>query len=161
MSDKKIVRITHDYEVIRAYQNAIEKFDEFKNKFINNADDSVLFIVKIGFSVSRKDKGPIIPITTIEDHIFEDARNDVEPVTIEPKEVDTEWMWVTVKEWNDSKISGTINNEPLFRKDLKFGTRIEFSERAVMDWIIAKDDKILEGNFLEQVLKGKGKPVNL
>lgn len=160
MSENNIVRIMHDVDVMRAHQQAIEQIDYFKMRFKENKDGETMFIVKVGFSVNRKDKSPVIPITTIEEKNEKSKNNDKKVKKLEKKDIDTEWMWVTLRNWKGINIEGTINNEPAYRKDLNFGTIVEFPEKAIMDWIIAKDGQISEGNFLHKILKLKGKPIN-
>ena len=154
------VKISHDIDVIRAHQHAFEQMDYFKMKCNTNKDSDKKFLVKIGFSVSREDKGPVIPISTIQEAeppSGEKAEDKKE--ALKKEKVDTEWMWVSIKSWKGNKMSGSISNEPLYRKDLKLGTTIEFKEDAVMDWMIMKNDDVLEGNFLEKVLTTKGTPL--
>jgi hypothetical protein len=160
MDNSSPVKITHDIDVIKAHQHAFEQMDYFKMKFSDNKDSAKKFLVKVGFGVSRDDKGPVTPISTIQEQDPRSIDNhQKESEEVKKERVDTEWMWVVIKGWKGSKISGAISNEPFYRKDLKLGTNIEFKEDTVMDWIIMKDENVLEGNFLEKVLTSKGTPL--
>lgn len=161
--EKNLVSILHDADVMNAYQHAFEQLDYFKMQFDEDSEKKYEFYVKIGFPQSSHKKGPVIPILTLDDeHIDNEEELNIEnePVNIDKEEVHTEWMWMLIKNWEGSKISGVLSNEPAFRKDLKPGSEIEFSQKAIMDWLIEKNGELVEGNFLKKILETKGKPID-
>ena len=159
--DKNLVSITHDSDVMSAYQHAFEQLDYFKMKYDEDKEKQYEFFVKIGFPQSSKNKGPVIPILTLEDDQPEDDEDAaVEPLNLDKNQIHTEWMWMLVKTWEGSKITGILCNDPAFRKDLKPGSEIEFGQKAIIDWLISLNGELVEGNFLQKILETKGKPID-
>lgn len=62
-----------------------------------------------------------------------------------------EQIFVRVKSWNGTKISGTIESH-LKMKSRKFGDKIWVDEKDVYDWLIAKPDGTEEGNVVGKFL---------
>jgi len=67
------------------------------------------------------------------------------------REDEYEWMWVTVDAWNGTSLAGRLENNPVLRKDLVKGCRVQLSEGEIFDWVIASEGHILEGAFTEQI----------
>lgn len=67
-----------------------------------------------------------------------------------------EWMWVEVIEWKGDRISGTLQNDPVYIKDLQSGQRVEVSAAEVFDYIHEFADGTSEGNETAKYLHAKG-----
>lgn len=46
---------------------------------------------------------------------------------------DKERMWVKVKKHKGKKLIGVINNEPVLIEDVKFGDKVEFEPKNIID----------------------------
>lgn len=57
-----------------------------------------------------------------------------------------EWMWIEVIRWNDTEITGVLQNEPFDVPDLKAGARVTVKQNDVFDYILYKPDGTSEGN---------------
>lgn len=66
-----------------------------------------------------------------------------------------EWMWVEVIEWKEDRISGTLQNEPVY-VELKAGQRVQVSAAEVFDYIHKKADGSQEGNETAKILYPEG-----
>lgn len=62
-----------------------------------------------------------------------------------------EWMWVTLDAWRGQSIVGFLENEPVLRKDLDKGSRVQITEGEIFDWVIADNDQVLEGGYTERI----------
>jgi len=62
---------------------------------------------------------------------------------------DHEWMWVSLDKWNGISAEGFLENEPILMKQLRKGTRVNFSDQDIFDWVIVTAGQILEGGFTE------------
>ncbi|MDD3471930.1 MAG: DUF2314 domain-containing protein [Syntrophaceae bacterium] len=60
-----------------------------------------------------------------------------------------EWMWVSLAEWENDRISGRLENAPIMRTDLYMGCPVELQESDIFDWVISSEGKILKGAFTE------------
>ncbi len=64
-----------------------------------------------------------------------------------------EWMWVSLAEWNNTNLSGRLENTPVIRTDLYKGCPVEIKESDIFDWVISSKGKILNGAFTEGAKK--------
>jgi uncharacterized protein YegJ (DUF2314 family) len=62
-----------------------------------------------------------------------------------------EWMWVALDSWRGKALTGFVENTPVLRKDLRRGSRVQFSETEIFDWVIAKGGSVVKGGFTESV----------
>jgi uncharacterized protein YegJ (DUF2314 family)/tetratricopeptide (TPR) repeat protein len=67
-----------------------------------------------------------------------------------------EWMWVSVEAWRRDLIVGRLENEPVLRKDLSKGGRIQVSEGQVFDWVIAQNGCVIKGAYTESASAAGG-----
>jgi len=68
------------------------------------------------------------------------------------KEGNFEQIFVRVKEWDKTTVSGTIANQLNVVKGFTNGQLIEFPETAILDWLITNPDGTEEGNFVGKYL---------
>lgn len=57
-----------------------------------------------------------------------------------------EWMWVEVTKWKDSSVTGLLQNDPFFVKNLKAGQKVKKDTKDFFDYILYLPDGTLEGN---------------
>ena len=65
----------------------------------------------------------------------------------------TEWMWVEVTDWSDSRIRGLLKNEPDYVPTLHAGQKVEIREEDVFDYLRQYPDKRMEGNTTTDVIR--------
>ena len=67
-----------------------------------------------------------------------------------------EHMWINVNLYSDGKFYGILVNEPEFVSNYKNGDSVIVLKENVEDWVILdKDFNIIDGDFLEKILKEK------
>jgi uncharacterized protein YegJ (DUF2314 family) len=64
-----------------------------------------------------------------------------------------EWMWVEVTDWHDSKITGTLDNDPASVPGLRAGQIVEVKEEDVFDYIRQHPGQTKEGNTTAPLLE--------
>ncbi len=58
-----------------------------------------------------------------------------------------EWMWIEVLKWEDGdSLSGVLQNDPLYIKDLKQGAKTSVKASGIFDYILYHSDGATEGN---------------
>ncbi len=65
---------------------------------------------------------------------------------------DYEWMWVSLDGWREGSMVGHVENDPVLRTDLRRGSQVNVEEGQVFDWVIARDGRVLEGAYTEELL---------
>jgi uncharacterized protein YegJ (DUF2314 family) len=60
-----------------------------------------------------------------------------------------EWMWISLAQWENGRVSGRLENSPVVRTDLYKGCPVEIDESDIFDWIISSDGQIVNGAFTE------------
>ena len=71
-----------------------------------------------------------------------------------------EHFWLVDIETNSQGIFGTINNDPEFVHDVKFGDRIRIPEPDISDWLYLRDGKMV-GNYTVRALFKKMSPAEV
>jgi len=61
-----------------------------------------------------------------------------------------EWMWVSLDAWRGQSLVGYVENSPVLRKDLKKGSRVQFCEGEIFDWVISREGNVVKGAFTEE-----------
>lgn len=61
----------------------------------------------------------------------------------------TEQLWFTVSKVVGNSFYATLNNVPRRIKIIKLGSNVIIQKENVKDWIISKDHKVLQGNFVK------------
>jgi uncharacterized protein YegJ (DUF2314 family) len=64
-----------------------------------------------------------------------------------------EWMWVSVDVWRGDSLVGRIENDPVLRKDLAKGARVQINETEIFDWAILANGDCIQGAYTEDILK--------
>ena len=64
-----------------------------------------------------------------------------------------EHFWVGELERVDGKTRGTVNNEPITVKSVKFGERIEIPEEDITDWTYTREGKMVGNRTLRAMFK--------
>ena len=65
----------------------------------------------------------------------------------------TEHFWVTDVQTQDSKITGTISNDPEVVASVKSGDRIQVPEVDISDWLYMRDGKMVGNETIRPLLK--------
>jgi uncharacterized protein YegJ (DUF2314 family) len=63
-----------------------------------------------------------------------------------------EQVFVEVKSWNDTSMSGLLASSPRLVKGHKEGEKMTVNEKDVYDWTISKPDGTEDGNFVGNFL---------
>lgn len=74
-------------------------------------------------------------------------------------DAETEYMWVRVRQWTDSGISGELMNRPMHHPDLREEQVVEVAVADFFDWIIMHKDGSREGGYTDAVLQSEGSMV--
>jgi uncharacterized protein YegJ (DUF2314 family) len=64
-----------------------------------------------------------------------------------------EHFWAVGLERRDSKIMGTINNDPNIVRNVKLGDRIEIPEADISDWMYMRDGKMVGNQTIKPLFK--------
>lgn len=67
---------------------------------------------------------------------------------------DTEYMWVEVTEWKGEEITGILQNDPYYVKDLHAGDRVTGKEADVFDYLLNSPNGS-EGNETGKILEAR------
>jgi uncharacterized protein YegJ (DUF2314 family) len=59
----------------------------------------------------------------------------------------TEHMWLLVKDLEEDKFIGELQNSPVFTNDLRRGEVLQVSTQIVSDWAIEYPNGLVEGYF--------------
>lgn len=68
-------------------------------------------------------------------------------------DINNEWMWVEVTKWEDTDITGILQNDPSMVADLKAGAQVRIKQGDVFDYLLTKPDGTSEGNETETILR--------
>lgn len=63
-----------------------------------------------------------------------------------------EWMWIEVTKWTENSVSGLLQNDPVYVKDLKSGQKVSKDIRDMFDYMIYKPDGSYEGNETGKIM---------
>ena len=63
-----------------------------------------------------------------------------------------EQVFVEVKSWKDTSITGLLASKPQLVKDHKLGEKMTSSEKDIYDWTVSKPDGTEDGNFVGNFL---------
>jgi uncharacterized protein YegJ (DUF2314 family) len=58
----------------------------------------------------------------------------------------TEWMWIEVTAWNNTDITGVLQNEPYEVSSLEAGAIVTVNQEDIFDYILSKPDGTYDGN---------------
>ncbi|MDQ7782609.1 MAG: DUF2314 domain-containing protein [Desulfomonilaceae bacterium] len=62
-----------------------------------------------------------------------------------------EWMWVSLDAWRGKSLVGHVENNPVLRKDLQRGSRVQINEGQIFDWVVTHGGEIVKGPYTEDV----------
>ncbi len=63
-----------------------------------------------------------------------------------------EWMWVSVKSWDEDLLEGYLENTPVAGTNLKHGSIVKLCEQQIFDWVIMEEDRIVLGGYTEELV---------
>ena len=66
---------------------------------------------------------------------------------------ENEWMWVEVVKWEDDTITGILNNEPYYIKNVKLGQEVKKNVYDMFDYILFLPDGSYEGNETGKIIE--------
>ncbi len=64
-----------------------------------------------------------------------------------------EHIWINDVSYDGTSFSGTIGNDPVYVKDLKYGEQVTIPVSEVSDWMLVEDGKLVGGYTLRVLLK--------
>ena len=64
-----------------------------------------------------------------------------------------EHFWLTGVTRSGSRITGTIDNDPVYVKTVQLGERYEFTEAEITDWMFIRNGKIVGNETIRPLLK--------
>jgi len=65
----------------------------------------------------------------------------------------TEWMWVEVNRWEGDSLSGTLQNDPYYVKNLRSGSAVSVNFNDVFDYLYVHANQKTEGNETAALLE--------
>jgi uncharacterized protein YegJ (DUF2314 family) len=63
-----------------------------------------------------------------------------------------EWMWVSVKSWDEDLLEGYLENTPVAGANLKHGSIVKLTEQQIFDWVIMEEDRIILGGYTDKLV---------
>ena len=66
---------------------------------------------------------------------------------------ENEWMWVEIIKWEKDTITGILNNEPYYIKNVKLGQEIQKNVYDMFDYILFLPDGSYEGNETGKIIE--------